>query len=192
MRDITNLESLVKRLAIPSEHIHVFRTDLICVSIKNRANNDSPKVVKKPKKRLLNTGNNGKLVAYVIGRTLQVYDKETQRTSIEAVLFAPPKRVIFLPTNEHLLVILNDFDSTVLLIYLKEGEAIVGELEPIQNQGLFNRRLKHLYINDNRLTFVYNSRIREYDLSDGSLKKNQAVREAPQKYYEGIDVLKTV
>lgn len=192
LRDITNLESLVKHLGIPSEHIHVFRTDLICVSIKNRASNDNPKVVKKPQKRLLNTGNNGKLVAYVIGRTLQVYDKETQRSSFEAVLFAPPKRVIFLPTNEHLLVILNDLDSTVLLIYLTGGEPIVNELEPIQNQGLFNRRLKHLFINENRLTFVYNSRIREYDLSDGSLKKNQAVREAPQKHYDGVDVLTIV
>lgn len=65
--------------------------------------------------------------------------------------------------------------------FFKHDETVwsfVRELEPIQNQGLFNRRLNRILHDDKTLIFVYNNRIRKYSLDDGELIENKAVKNA--------------
>ena len=65
------------------------------------------------------------------------------------------------------------------------GWGFVKELEPIQNQRLFNRRLNRILHDENKLIFVYNNRIRKYSLEDGELIENKAVRAAREMKVSG-------
>ena len=65
------------------------------------------------------------------------------------------------------------------------GWGFAKELEPIQNQRLFNRRLNRILHDENKLIFVYNNRIRKYSLEDGDLIENKAVRAAREMKVSG-------
>ena len=62
------------------------------------------------------------------------------------------------------------------------------ELEHIPYQSVLNRRLARVIQNNEQLIFVYNNRIRKYSLLDGTLLANQALRNARNQRYDGIDV----
>ena len=82
------------------------------------------------------------------------------------------KAILF---DKYLLVVCDD---VYLLKYDNEGWEFVRELEPIQKQSLFNRRLDRLLHDNGVLIFVYNNRIRKYRLEDGKLIENKAARNA--------------
>lgn len=95
----------------------------------------------------------------------------------------------FTPSGEHLLFIVHGYESGVLLFGCEADHwRFVDELKRIPNQGIINRRLNRVVLKDYEITFVYNSRVRDYDLRNGSLIKNQAVRNAEMLTYDGVDV----
>ena len=95
----------------------------------------------------------------------------------------------FTPSGEHLLVIVHGYESGVLLFGCEADHwRFVDELKGIPNQGIINRRLNRVVLKDYEITFVYNSRVRVYDLRDGSLIKNQTIRNAKMLTYDGLDV----
>jgi hypothetical protein len=55
---------------------------------------------------------------------------------------------------------------------------------------VFNKRLQHIFVTVNDITFVYNNRIRVYDLESGQQIENKAIRDAKSKRYPGKDVTK--
>ena len=66
----------------------------------------------------------------------------------------------------------------------------IDELKSISNQNLLNRRLQYVYLNNKKLSFIYNNRIREYSLDTGELIRNQSKRDAKNGYYEGKEIRK--
>ena len=104
----------------------------------------------------------GKLIIYENG--LKSYSLIFPEFIRKAILF-----------DKYLLVV---SDDVYLLKYDNEGWEFVRELEPIQNQSLFNRRLDRLLHDNDVLIFVYNNRIRKYSLEDGKLIENKAARNA--------------
>ena len=52
-----------------------------------------------------------------------------------------------------------------------------------------NPRLKHVYLSEKRITFVYNNRVRAFDLETGCLLDNRAIRGARNLSYVGIDII---
>ena len=87
------------------------------------------------------------------------------------------------------MVLLRGVDAGVLL-FRREGEhwAFAGELEGIPNQGVVTPRLRRVLWTPETLTFVYQSRVRTYALSDGRLTQNRAVRRAPEASYPGVEL----
>ena len=67
-------------------------------------------------------------------------------------------------------------------------ESLAGELEGIPNQGVVTPRLCRVLWTPETLTFVYQSRVRTYALSDGRLTQNRAVRRAPEASYPGVEL----
>lgn len=59
----------------------------------------------------------------------------------------------------------------------------------IIDQSLINRRLRHIFLNEDDIIFVYNNRVRKYDLNTGKLIANQQMRDARSKEYLGKDVM---
>jgi hypothetical protein len=93
--------------------------------------------------------------------------------------------------GKRLFVLIRGAFPGVILFSEKDGLwSIVDELEGIPNQGLLNKRLSRVFLRENSITFVYRSRVRRYDLNDGHMYCNEAVRNAPEKDYskEGKDV----
>ena len=66
----------------------------------------------------------------------------------------------------------------------------IDEMEPILNQNLLNRRLRYVYLNGEKIAFVYNNRVREYSLETGALVQNLARRDAKSEHYEGTEISK--
>ena len=77
----------------------------------------------------------------------------------------------------------------IFLLRLIEGKWIyMGELEGIPYQGVVNKRLNKILMDHDKITFVYHSRVRTYDLTDGALIASKAVRNAENQQYTGKDL----
>lgn len=52
-----------------------------------------------------------------------------------------------------------------------------------------NRRLSHIFLDEDDITFVYNNRVRKYDLNTGKMIVNQQLRDARSKEYSGNNII---
>lgn len=81
-------------------------------------------------------------------------------------------------------------DASVMLFGKVDEEwKFIRPLETLDNHPLINKRLRHIYMTDGDATFVYNNRIKRYDLKTGELIHNRAVSKAKDRKYSGVDVL---
>lgn len=86
-------------------------------------------------------------------------------------------------------LVMRGIDKGVFLLsQIEEKWIYLGELEGIPNQGVITKRLNKVLIDEENVTFVYQNRVRIYNLSDGVLMSNQAVRHAPNQKYAGKDL----
>ena len=114
---------------------------------------------------------------------------DSGNTQYDVLLPGPVVNAFFIPPGEYLFVILRGLGSGVILFrYTSGGWRFVAELEEIPNQGIINRRLNRVFLNGHEITFVYNSRIRVYDLRDGRLIKNQSMQHAKDRQHAGKDI----
>lgn len=176
LNDLHNLEELVEELKL--QKYCVFRTDDICTKPVKHIDASLP-VLPGPIQKIFREGETIVTVTqdyiFAIGKTL------------ELVLPSQVKRMVFL--GDHLLVILNDLDCSVLLFGRENDNwSFVDQLKGFEHQGLINRRLNHVFLTDATITFVYNNRVRKYDLKTGAMIINQQVREARNRKYSGVDV----
>ena len=86
--------------------------------------------------------------------------------------------------------VLDDLDRDILLFRKTDQNwSFIDQLRAFEHQSLINRRLKHVYITESEITFVYNNRIRTYFLENGELIKNKQVQKAKDKHYPGADIV---
>ena len=92
---------------------------------------------------------------------------------------------------EHcIFVVLDDLDRNIIFFKRQaKGWTFVRVLESFLHQSLINRRLGHIFLNEDDIIFVYNNRVRKYDLNTGELIANQQMRDAKSKEYSGKDVM---
>lgn len=100
-------------------------------------------------------------------------------------------RCVFSPAGDILFVIINGLDAGIPFFRLLDGTWVyIDEMETIPNQNLLNRRLRYVYLNREKIAFVYNNRVREYSLETGALVRNLARRDAKSEHYEGVEISK--
>lgn len=178
LNDFRNMLDLVGTLGI--EKYRIFRTDSISTK-PNKVGVEKSNVIKEPKPRILKHDD----TVVTLNETYDlIIDEE-----FELILPNHVKRIVFL--DKYILITIDDLDKSILLFGRQNDTwAFINRLESFEHQGLINRRLNHVFHENHMLTFVYNSRIRKYDLTTGKMIFNQQVRDAKSKEYLGVDVMK--
>jgi len=182
MHDLENVLHLADALGIAPI---VFRTDVISVtkileSVKvSYVHKPAPKKIKSPDRNWN---------VQWLGKKISIMGSNSQ---INRVLWENIKRCLFAPSSNIILLVINGLDAGLPFFRLVDGAWVyIGEMEPIPNQNLINRRLQHVYLNGEKSTFVYNNRVREYSLKTGLPVQNQARRNAKSGHYAGEEISK--
>ena len=119
---------------------------------------------------------------------LKVYGQHDKEPVFESVFSQSISKVVFSNNENYMFIIIRGVYSGIFLFAYQENEwHFVNELESIPHQSLLNRRLRHVYLTESNITFVYNNRMRKYSLADGGLVENIARRYANGCSYEGDD-----
>ena len=190
LRDMHNIEKLIGHLELSRSMVSIFRTDTIRVTPNMTSNTTQvSSVVKQAPKVSKKYSNDQQWMAEYSGGKLKLSNCCLSTIDYETSIPDTIRKVHFTPSGEQLLVIVHGYESGVLLFGCEDDHwHFVDKLKGIPNQGIINRRLNRAVLKDYEITFVYNSRVRVYDLRDGSLIKNQAVRNAKMLTYDGLDV----
>lgn len=177
LNDLQNMSELIKRLNI--KNYSVFRTDNIWTKPKS-VNNETVLPQRESKPRIFQD-------CGVTVTLRQTYD-----------LMIGDAFEVILPNYVKNMVVFEDYvfsllDDLVGNIFLFKRQArnwtFVAVLESFPHQGLINRRLKHIFLDEDDITFVYNNRVRKYDLNTGKMIANQPVRDARSKEYSGNNII---
>jgi hypothetical protein len=189
LRDLENLEALLEKLDISRSAVSVFQTDDITVTpIKNVY--DTPVAKNGSKEKIHSKSSpNGKWVTKIAGRSLKILNQKNGETDYEAMFSSSISDAFFAPSGEYIFVIIRGVDSGILLFRFKDNQwCFVNELESMQHQSLINSRLCHVFLTSQTIIFVYNNRVRIYDLKDGKLNSNRRIQGARNHSYEGEDI----
>lgn len=182
IRDLENAQHLANMLEIA---FTVFRTDGISVTGIPEA--DHKTQVHKPVWKKIQSPDRKWNVQWM-EKKIRIMGSESQTNRI---MQDNIKRCIFSPAGDILFVIINGFDAGIPFFRLAdETWEYIDEMEPILNQNLLNRRLRYVYLNGEKIAFVYNNRVREYSLETGALVQNLARRDAKSEHYEGTEISK--
>lgn len=178
LSDINNNNQLVQSLGL--ENYSLFRTDDIRIEPNSRT-------VEKPVKPQY-----PEMLVYSKDSTRVIIERSyilKINNDLEMVLPSSTKNVIII--DDFVFVVLNDLEETILLFNsLNDHWVIVDELVSFEHQKLLNRRLKHIYYDSPYITFVYNNRVRKYDLSTGKMILNKHSKDAKNKMYKGEDIIR--
>lgn len=186
LRDLQNIERLITELKIPRNTVSLFRTDDIAV--RPLPAPASALAASKQPKSYQNTSRDQKWSVRITGLSMEILDDGGNK-QYDVLLPGSAGNAFFTPSGEYLFVIIRGLGSGVVLFRYTSGDwRFVDELEEIPNQGIINRRLNRAFLNGHEITFVYNSRIRVYDLRDGRLIKNRAMQHANDRQYAGEDI----
>ena len=184
LNDFNNLQNMINKLRLESGKIHIFRTDTISVHI-----NSCDEAVRK-------STNEWKTLAYSQDKKYSVKGLQNhfsvfyETSEIFNLLFDSPVASSFFSSDaRYLFVITKGWKAGVFLFYVHNQKCeLINELEPAQNQNLINVRLKKVFLTDRTVQFIYNNRIREYDLSSGNLIASIQKRNAALNGYSGSDI----
>ena len=188
LRDLINLEQMLKKLNIENSNVSIFRTDEIHVTPMADEKAKSP-TGNLPKEKIRCISPDGKWAVKTVANRLSIVNQEKQTADYEVQFSAGISQALFFHSGDYLAIIIRGTDPGIFLFHLEDGHwCFVNELENIQNQSLLNLRLRHVFLTDQDLSFVYNNRVRKYSLLDGTLIANQAQRNAKSHSYEGEDI----
>lgn len=186
LNDLRNMDALVLELNIERKNMVLFRTDVI--HVKCFSDNVST-TAKETTGRIVGESSDKKSDNVIF----RIIDLEENLVVYKLIMASYVNESFFDQSGKYLVAIIRGLNEGVILFTRKGGTwTMVNELAGIPNQGILNRRLKNVFLNDNRITFVYNSRVRRYSLADGQLVDNNAVRNAALRDYtiDGVDVSK--
>lgn len=182
MHDLENVLHLADALGIAPI---VFRTDGISVT-KIPESVKMPHIHKPAPKKIKSPDRNWNV--QWLGKKISIMGNNGQ---IHRVLWENIKHCFFAPSSDIIFVVIGGLDAGIPFFRLVNGVwEYIDEMEPVPNQNLLNRRLQYVYLNGEKITFVYNNRIREYSLETGLLVRNQAKRNAKSGHYEGEEISK--
>lgn len=180
IHDLENMQYLAKLLGIDPD---VFRTDGISVTKIPELDNKTQ--VRKPVWKKIQSPDRKWNVQWQ-GKRISITGSASQTNHI---MQDHIKKCVFSPAGDILFVIINGFDAGIPFFRLVDGAWVyIDEMETISNQNLLNRRLRYVYLNGEKITFVYNNRVREYSLETGALIRNLAKRDAKSEQYEGEEI----
>lgn len=185
LQDLNNLEMLLTNLGIEKSSVQVFRTDTIKVAFENDAD-----ITPKVKEKVLCVSVDEKWLAATKSNSFFIYDKEDNNINYGTKFSSYINGAFFTGDSKYLIAFFRGVWSGICIFRLTAGNwEFVGELESIRNQSLINPRLRHVFLNGTKITFIYNNRVRKYSLENGQLLCNQQKKYNAETPYPGIDIL---
>lgn len=177
MNDLRNMTELIKRLNI--ENYNVFRTDDIWTNPKS-VNNETALPQRESKPRIFQD-------CGITVTLRQTYDLMIG-DAFEVILPNCVKNVVVF--EDYVFAMLDDLIGNIFL-FKRQAKSwmFVAVLESFSHQSLINRRLSHIFLDEGDITFVYNNRVRKYDLNTGKMIVNQQLRDARSKEYSGNNII---
>lgn len=178
LRDLNNVQNLTEELKLAT--YRVFRTDVIHTA---KLPEIEHQVATAPEKAVTYIGKGVKAVAS--GKNLTI--EQEGHVVFEIILPAIVRRAVFF--GPHLIVKLNDIHKNILM-FSQNGEdwIFIARLKPTQNQDLINRGLQHIYMTNDEITFVYNNRVRAFDLHTGVVSWTKPMQGAKDRPFPGTDI----
>ena len=184
--DLERVQTFINTFGINRNQVVIFRTDTIPVKLLPENNSKKPKTNTEHRK-VLASSEDEKWEVACEGVKVSIIDRTSNSCSCARTFSAYMSGAVFDCSGMVLLLVARGLGAGVFLFRFANGEwQYRGELEPIPHQGVITKRLQKILLRDNRLIFVYNSRIRKYDVETGKLVYNKAVRHAFES--EGEDL----
>lgn len=182
IHDLENTEALCDILGV---NPIIFRTDNIHVTIIEKPGSEGNSQAGKNCYKMKNSPDGNWRVQWS-GKKICIKGNDSQ---ITRMMQAEVRKCVFSPYGDIVFVILKGWDAGIAVFRLTDNFwTYVDELIPAQHQNLINNRLRHVFLNENLLTFVYNNRIREYSLETGGLVRNLGKRNAQNGHYPGTEI----
>lgn len=174
--DLDRIDAFVKNFDISRDKVLVFRSDQIHVEIKETQEDKQADVSKKhlPLAKSIGVSDDGRWEVFAEDHILSVIDKKNGGIVFKRIFSSRVNGAVFDATGRILLLVIRGLYKGVFLLKSANDEwKYVTELQGIPNQGVITKRLKQVVLQGNNIVFVYNSRVRKYDISDGSLAYNK-------------------
>lgn len=202
--DLVRIQDFIHQFQIREEQVHIFRTDTISVSLR-KDNAEQPKAFEQPMKsetsenamekrenpalreKEIGRSEDGQWKACASGQIVVIRDHHGADV-LTRIFYEPMNGAVFANPQTCFLVMRGVYKGIFLLRLIEGNWKYMGELEGIPYQGVVNKRLNKILIDQNKITFVYHSRVRIYDLTDGALIASKAVRNAENQQYIGKDL----
>lgn len=181
-----NLEAIDRFLCeyrIDREDVTIFRTDTIRVAMCREPAAEPP--VQSPKERCVSPDE--KWVVRTLADELQIMYATSGSVSYQVEFPGSMKRLFFL--DDKLILVSGDFEGGIFVFERGEGGwGLSCELSVGKGRRLLTRSLDRVMHDGDRLVFVYNNRVKELSLVDGSMTRSEALRDARHESFPGIDV----
>ncbi|MDX8420045.1 hypothetical protein MOZ60_08040 [Stecheria sp. CLA-KB-P133] len=200
--DLERIQKFVSHFSIRKENVHIFRTDLISVSTysENSRNAKSSEPIGKSaeeghavtetnstNEKIIGESLNGSWKVCTCGKELVLKD-EKDSVVLTRVFSSGMNGAVFADDQTCFLVMRGIYKGVFLLRQNNGKWIYTGELEGIPHQGVITKRLHRILIDKEMVTFVYQNRVRIYNLTNGLLIFNKAVRQASKHQYDGKDL----
>lgn len=184
--DLERIQTFINTFGINKDQVAIFRTDTIPVKLlaDNKCENPKTNV---ERRKVLAVAEDGKWEVVCEGRRVKIIDRAPNSCGCTRIFSTYMSGAVFDRSGTVLLLVARGLEAGIFLFRFSNGEwQYTGELEPIPHQGVITKRLQKILLKDSRLVFVYNSRIRKYDIETGELVYNKSVRHALEA--EGEDL----
>lgn len=185
--DLERIDTFTEHFGIPHGKVHIFRTDVIRTKPIEDVNNKQP-VKQADKEKSLGYSDSGRWEAVGRGRIVEIKDTHKETVELVRIFNTAMNGAVFIDDSICLLVARGMNAGVFLLRYSNGHWHYELELEEIPNQGLINKRLHRILRDGDQLIFVYQSRVRKYDLNDGTLVLNKGMQKAPEHVFSGKDI----
>lgn len=190
LHDLENLDCMLKEFRIDRNAVSVFRTDIINVK-KSTVPDIMHGKIYVPKAKILEKSVDGKWVAQTVGNHLQVTESNSSFLNYEIEMPVCISSAWFTSDGSRLFVISRDYPSGIFLFGLDDGKwELIGELEAETDYNFLTKSLDRILLSGDRITFVYNNRVRVHSLQDGRLIDTRQYRGARNGQFPGEDVTK--
>ena len=186
--DLERISTFVNHFGINKDQVYIFRTDIISVRLKNK--DDLPKhELHSNVRKTAGVSDSGIWEVLSDDKQFIIIDRKSDAEVYRRVISTRINGAVFSNRGDYLFLIARGLYEGVFLLHLQDGEwHYVGELEGIPNQGVITKRLRKILIDGEEIVFVYNSRVRKYNIKSGELIFNKGVQRAADRKYNGDDL----
>lgn len=157
-------------LSVTSQKDNAEETKLSAQSVKSKTSENETKRRVNPAlwEKVIGRSEDGRWKVCASGQIVVVRDRHASDV-LTRIFYELMNGVVFADQQTCFLVMRGVYKGIFLFRLVDEMWTYMGGLEEILHQGVVNKRLNRILMDHDKITFVYHSRVRIYDLTNGAL-----------------------